>query len=134
VDTTQPYYLQVPGGFNEQSLPYAGAIWYAFECDIPRSASGQSLRFCVPTVSPEAWVWVNGEYVGRRVHKEPYIRPASLDLDIGQAAKPNARNLIVVRVSTGGNRTQAPEGLLSRGFLYIPDAATKPLQSDAGAH
>jgi len=131
VDTTRPYYLQVKGAFDESSMPYAGAMWYAF--DLPSVADDQPLRFCVPTLSPQAWVWVNGEYVGRRLYKDAYIRPASLDLDISKAIKPGKQNLIIVRVSTGANRTQAPDGFISRAFLYSPNAGTKPLQTE-GAH
>ncbi|MHB0935789.1 MAG: DUF4838 domain-containing protein [Armatimonadota bacterium] len=119
VDTTRPYYLQVPGGLDETSMPYAGAMWYAFEIDIPRAAAGKPLCFYIPTISPQAWVWVNGEYAGRRDYLEPYIRPASLDLEIAKMAKPG-KNLVVIRVNTGANRTQAPEGLLGRAFVYAP--------------
>jgi hypothetical protein len=119
IDTTRPYYLQVPGALDETSMPYAGAMWYAFEIDIPRAAAGKPLRFFIPTISPQAWVWVNGEYAGRREYYEPYVRPATLDLDISQAARPG-KNLFVIRVNTGANRTQAPEGFLSRAFVYAP--------------
>ncbi len=134
IDTTRPYYLQAKGALDEFSMPYAGAMWYAFEMDIPKVTKGQPLHFCVPTISPQAWVWVNGEYVGHRLYQEPYIRPASLDMDISKAAQPDRKNLIVVRVGTGMNRTQAPEGFLSRAFLYLPNAGTKPLQSEGAAH
>jgi hypothetical protein len=134
VDTTRPYYLQVKGGLDETSMPYAGAMWYAFEMDIPRVAKDQSVRLCVPTISPQAWLWVNGEYVGRRLYQDPYIRPATLDLEISKAVKPGAKNLIVVRVSTGANRTQAPEGFLGRAFLYSPHEGTRLLQAAGVAH
>lgn len=134
IDTTRPYYLQVEGALNESSMPCAGAMWYAFEMDIPRVPADRPLQLCVATLSPQAWVWVNGEYVGRRFYQDPYIRPATLDLDIRKAVKPGAKNLIVVRVNTGINRTQAPEGFLGRAFLYSPHAGTKPLQAAGVAH
>lgn len=120
IDTTQPYYLQTPGAFDDTCMPYAGALWYACEVEIPRAANAKPLRLFIPTLSAQAWVWVNGEYVGRRAYQEPYIRPAILDMDISKAVKPGAKNLIVIRVNTGANRTQAPEGFLSRAFIYAP--------------
>lgn len=103
------------------------------ELHLPKQVSNAArLNFCVPTICPQAWVWVNGEYVGRRKYLETYIRPAGLDVPITGAVRPGEKNLIVVRLNTGPNRTQAPEGLLGRGLLYSPHPGTEPLGSASG--
>ena len=130
VDTTKPYYLQGDRYLDAKSMPYAGVMWYALEFDLPASASGKPVQFCVPTLCPQAWLWVNGQYVGRRSYLDAYIRPAGMDLQITDALRPG-KNLIVLRVNTGANRTQAPEGILGRAFLYSPHSGTDPLHSAA---
>ena len=132
VDTTRPFYLQGDAYLDDKSMPYAGPMWYAYEIDVAPAAAGARLNFCVPTICPQAWVWVNGEYVGRRKYLETYVRPAGLDVPITGAVRPGEKNLIVVRINTGPNRTQAPEGLLGRGLLYSPHPGTEPLGSAAG--
>ena len=127
-ETTKPYYLQGPRYLDEKSMPYAGAMWYAFEFDIPATSPDREVRFFAPVVNPEAWLWVNGEYVGRRKYLEPYVRPATMDLDITDTVQPGKRNLIVIRISTGANRTQAPDGMLGRAFLYSPISKSMGLQ------
>ena len=127
-ETTKPYYLQGPGYLDEKSMPYAGAMWYALEFDLPATPSDKEVRFFVPVICPEAWVWVNGEYVGRRQYLEAYVRPATMDMDITPAARPGKKNLIVIRVNTGANRTQAPDGMLGRAFLYSPTQSPEQTQ------
>jgi hypothetical protein len=125
VETTRPYYLQVPGALSKDGVPYRGQMWYVFEMDVPASAKGKPVKIYSAAVVTEAWVWVNGQYVGHRGYLEPYTRPAELDLDVTKAIQPGKKNLVAVRVSTATNRTQAPDGFQGRVFLWSPKEGAK---------
>jgi hypothetical protein len=120
LDCTQSYYMQ--GYLSERGVPYRGAMWYIFEVDVPRSAAGKPVRLYSPVVTTDAWVWVNGQYIGRRGYIDQYIRPAALDFDLTKAVK-TGKNIIGVRVSTSMNLSQAADGFLGRLFLYSPKPA-----------
>ena len=122
IDTTKAYYAQVPGCFSKDGVPYRGLMWYVFDMDVPRSAAGKTVKVYAPAVVTEAWVWVNGQYAGHRPYLEPYTRPAVLEFDVTRLLQPGKKNTVAVRVSTATNRTQAPEGLQGRLFLYSPKA------------
>ena len=132
VDTARPYFLQGEQYLDNKSMPYAGAMWYAFDFDLPASVRDKPVHFCVPALRPQAWVWVNGEYVGRRKYLNTYVQPSGIDIPITDAIRTGKKNLIVVRISTGANRTQAPEGLAGRAFLYSPHPGTTPLGTGSG--
>jgi hypothetical protein len=119
IDTTKPFYLQVPGTYTSDCVPYVGHMWYGFELDVPKKYAGKPIRLYAPTVSSEAWVWVNGEYAGNRKWQEGYIRPVPIDLDVTNQIKPG-KNTIAVWINTGQNRTQVAEGFLGRLFLWSP--------------
>jgi hypothetical protein len=124
LDCTIPYYLQ--GYLSERGIPqHRGLMWYVFETDVPASAAGKKVSLYSPVVIAEAWVWMNGKYVGRRNYLEAYIRPAPLEFDVTEAVLPGKKNVIAVRVSTGMNLTQAPDGFQGRLFLYSPKPGVK---------
>jgi len=116
--TARPFYIQ--GYEDAQGRPYTGAIWYRLSVDVPASAEGKQVRVYAPVVETEAWCWVNGEYVGHRPYMEAYVRPAPMEFDITDAARPGEKNLIAIRVSTSLAQAAAGSGLLSRVFLYSP--------------
>ena len=118
LDTTRPYYLQ--GYLSDRGVPYRGLMWYVFDVDVPKSAAGKRVMVYSPVIVAEAWVWMNGRYIGHRPYTEAYIRPAPLELDVTDAVKPGEHNVIAVRVGTGMNLTQAPDGFQGRLFLYSP--------------
>ena len=120
IDSTRPYYLQVPGCYTADGMPYVGHMWYRCELDVPAVPAGRQVRLYSPAVSCEAWVWVNGQYAGYRKYLEAYIRPNELDLDVTALIKPGQKNSVSVWVSTGVNRTQAPEGFAGRILLFAP--------------
>lgn len=117
IDSSRSYYVQ--GYLGDRGIPYRGSMWYVFELDVPRSAVGKQIKLYSPVVTTDAWVWVNGQYFGRRGYFEQYIRPAPLDYDVTKAVKPG-KNIIGVRVSTGMNLSQAADGFQGRLFLYSP--------------
>jgi len=124
LDCTIPYYLQ--GYLSERGIPqHRGLMWYVFETDVPPSAAGKKVSLYSPVVIAEAWVWMNGKYVGRRNYLEAYIRPAPLEFDVTETVLPGKKNVIAVRVSTGMNLTQAPDGYQGRLFLYSPKPGVK---------
>jgi hypothetical protein len=124
IRTTQPFYSQ--GYLSPEGYPYTGYLWYRFEVEVPPSAAGKPVAFYAPVVETEAWLWVNGRYIGHRPYREAYERPAQMDFDITGVIKPGQRNVIAVRVATGLARAQAAEGLCSRPFLYSPKGARAP--------
>lgn len=118
IDSTRPYYLQ--GHMTDDGIPYDGRMWYVFEVDVPASAEGKPVQLYSPIVTSEAWVWVNGEYVGHRGYLEGYIRPAAIDFDVTDHVRPGQRNTIGVWISSGGSPAQAPEGFMGRLLLHTP--------------
>jgi len=122
--TTTPFYLQVNGCFDESSFPYMGVMWYRFDVDVPSSAKGKRVMLYAPTVETEAWVWVNGKYVGHRPYHEAYERPNAIDMDVTDALLPGKRNVIAIRVNTGLGAAGQAGGFYSRLFLYAPKKET----------
>jgi hypothetical protein len=116
--TTHPYYVQ--GYDDPQGHTYTGSLWYWLSADVPESARGRKVMLYAPVVVTEAWVWVNGQYVGHRPYVESYTRPAPLEFDVTAALKPGERNTVAVRVSTSLSMSQAAEGFQGRAFLYAP--------------
>jgi hypothetical protein len=140
IRTTLPFYRQVEGTLDKEGYPYLGAMWYRMEAEVPAAAAGRKVRLFLQTVSDEAWVWVNGKFVGHR----PYVWawewptdmlhtfPSYLDMEVSAALVPGRKNSIVIRVNTGSNALQECPGIDSRALLYAPndaatqDATTKP--------
>jgi Domain of unknown function (DUF4838) len=116
--TTVPFYVQ--GHRDDQGYPYMGAMWYRLDADVPMTAKGRKVMLYAPAVESEAWVWVNGQFIGHREYHEAYERPNPIDMDVTAALKPGERNSIVVRVHTAMNPAAQAGGLTSRLFLYAP--------------
>ena len=121
LSTAKPFYLQ--GYQDKAGHPYLGNMWYQFKTQVPASAQGKRVFLYAPVVEAEAWVWVNGQYVGHRPYRETYERPNELDMDVAGALRPGQTNVISIRVSTSANRTAVAGGLVGRLFLYSPNAA-----------
>ncbi len=125
--TTMPFYRQGKGCVDAQGYPYLGAIWYRMDVDVPASAKGQKVNLHIPTIETEAWVWVNGQFVGHRPYHEAYERPNPLDMEVTQALKPGQKNSVAIRVHTSMNASAMADGMVSRAFLYAPEPdARKP--------
>jgi hypothetical protein len=119
--TSRPFYRQ--GYEDPRGYPYTGIVWYRLKVDVPAAAAGRKAVLVVPTLTTEGWCWVNGRFVGYRPYLEAYIRPSTMECDVGAALTPGATNEIVLRVNTSLSEAQAAEGLYGRAFLYAPRAA-----------
>lgn len=118
VTTTRPFYCQ--GYEDAQGYTQPGVIWYRLKVDVPASAKGKKIMLCAPTVNPEGWCWVNGQYVGHRNYREAYERPIPMEVDVTNAILPGRTNTIAFRINLTYAVAWAPEGLLSRVFLWSP--------------
>ncbi len=118
ITTSKPFYLQ--GFMDKEGHSYLGEVWYQFKVDVPASARARKVFLYAPVVETEAWVWVNGQYIGHRPYREAYERPNEMDFDVTEALLPGKTNVISVRVSTSLNRSAMAGGLIGRLFLYAP--------------
>ncbi len=112
--------------WEQQDLPetprghsYAGYGWYRADVEVDGAFADRPIRLFVGGAINEAWVWVNGRYIGHR----PYAlwwRGADnkrIDLDVTDAVRPGQPNTIAVRVLKDAD---AGGGIYERGFLYAP--------------
>jgi len=116
ISTTVPFYGQ--GYTDEQGYPYMGALWYRLSVDVPAAARGKKVFLYCPAVETEAWVWVNGQFVGHRVYHEAYERPNPIDMEVTDSLLPGKTNSVVIRVQTGANAAAMSGGIVSRLLLY----------------
>lgn len=124
VSSTVPFYRQVAHGVDAQGYPYMGAFWYRLDVEAPAIAPGKKVYLACTAIEPEAWIWVNGQYVGHRGYHEAYERGLGgnfLDMDVTKALIPGKKNQITIRIHTGMNAAQMSDGLISRLFLYTPN-------------
>ncbi|MDO8587516.1 MAG: DUF4838 domain-containing protein [Armatimonadota bacterium] len=97
--------------------PYKGVAWYRFMLDVPTAAQGKQAHLFCPAVTNEAWVWVNGHYVGRNDYQTGFLRPHEMDADISPYLKPG-KNVIALRVLSLQEYFGA-NGIYERPFLYV---------------
>jgi len=116
--TTRTFYSQ--GYKTNRGYPYVGSIWYKLKVRVPAHFKDRKIMLKIPSLEPEAWVWVNGEYAGHREYLDAYIRPNDVTLDITRQVKIGETNDITIRVFTGLGAAQAPAGIQSRVVLYSP--------------
>jgi len=119
--TTVPFLGQGPY-LDKVGYPYMGAMWYRLKVDVPASAQGKTVKLYCAAAETEAWVWVNGKYVGHRPYIDAYIRPNPIDMDVTNALAPGKTNVVAIRLHTNIVPSQMAAGLVSRLFLYSPKA------------
>jgi len=119
--TTKPFYAQ-GDHLDEKGFPYQGVVWYRLDVDVPASAADKPVKLHGMVAETEAWVWVNGEFVGHRPYVEAYIRPAAIDMDVTEALKTGQTNTVVLRLHTNYKPAEMAAGLISRLFMYAPKA------------
>jgi hypothetical protein len=117
--TIRPYFAQ-GRHLDDEGFPYLGAMWYRLEVDVPASARDHTVKLHCMAAETEAWVWVNGEFVGHRPYIDAYIRPNPIDMDVTEALKPGEKNVVVLRLHTNYQPAQMAAGMASRLFLYAP--------------
>ena len=77
---------------------YDGIGWCAVEFDLPAKVEGLSCELCFDAVDEEAWVWLNGEYVGQHAEGvDGWNKP--FRFDVGKELHWGGRNRLVVRVN-----------------------------------
>jgi hypothetical protein len=105
---------------------YDGYGWYRFTVDIANEFKGKAISlFCGGAIN-EAWVWVNGEYVGHREHVIWWMGKNEIDFDVSEFVRPG-KNTIAIRI---WNDVEIG-GMLNRGFLWSPNKAeTAPVPTD----
>ena len=96
--------------------PYTGLGWYRFSVNVPAVAEGKEARLFLPGVVAQAWVWVNGEYVGRSEQMNAFLFPQEMDVTTSPYLKAG-RNVITVRVFQD-NPYIGSNGVYERPFLY----------------
>lgn len=77
---------------------YDGYAWYRLRFTLPeRPQGGKSVELCFGAVDEDAWVWLNGEYVGQKVEGEAaWDRPFRFNAE--KELRWGAENVIAVRV------------------------------------
>lgn len=90
--------------YDESVANFDGVVWYVVDFDLPAKpdvGKGKdviSYELAFGAVDEEAWVWLNGEYVGQHCEGPGgWNRP--FRLDVQRELKWGARNRLVVRVS-----------------------------------
>ena len=92
--------LAVTAHWESQGCPdYDGIAWYRVRFTLPeKPADGQLTELCFDGVDEEAWVWLNGKYVGQHLEgTRGWNRPFRFDVE--KELVWGAENLLVVRVS-----------------------------------
>jgi len=100
---------------DDKGHDYDGYGWYRGEIDIPAQYDGKPIRFWDGGAINEAWVWINGEYVGHKAHAIWWMHPHDFELDVTKLLHPG-KNTIAIRVFND----EEIGGLYRRGFFWTP--------------
>ncbi len=86
------------GNWEEQGFPgYDGFAWYRIAFDAPEKVDCNAVELSFGGVDEEAWVWLNGVYVGQHaVGTGGWDKPFALD--VTDEIRWGGRNVLVVRV------------------------------------
>jgi hypothetical protein len=111
-------YLQGQGIHSPDGQSYTGHYWYQTSMDLNAAQTGGKVHLMMPGLFNEAWLYVNGEYVGHRSYAEPWWLTDykfMWDVDLSGKLKPG-KNTIAVR----GFNPHHFGGMFRRPFLYRP--------------
>ena len=90
---------------------YDGIGWYQRTFELPaRPSGGDSFELCFDGVDDEAWVWLNGVYVGQHAEGIPGCGKP-FRFDVTKELKWGAKNTITVRVNDMGNAGGIDKGI-----------------------
>jgi hypothetical protein len=109
------------GMVDDKGHPYRGLAWYQCDVDVPEYPKDKPVFLHGPAVVNEAWVWVNGRYVGHRPYIGVWFRPHTLDLDVTRVLEAGKKNRITFRVLCNWDVWGA-NGMYERLFLYSKKA------------
>lgn len=102
---------------DSEGHPYTGIGWYRFTLELPPVPDGKEARLFVPAFVSQAWVWVNGYYVGRSDYATPWLLPREFDVEVTSRLKAG-RNVLAVRLLEE-NPYVGASGIYERPFLYV---------------
>lgn len=75
---------------------YVGSGWYRFTFEVPDLPDHDALGLYLTAVDENAWVWIDGEYVGQQnIGHRGYDQP--FQLDVSDRVQPGATHQITVR-------------------------------------
>ncbi len=121
--------ITVPGLWEQSGLGgavanYNGIAWYARSFRVPPAWRGRRIVLHVGACDDEAWVYVNGKFVGDHLEKDhPQVAwEEPFELDITDVVKWDSDNTVVVRVSD----THGGGGIWKSVYLRADEAAAKP--------
>ncbi|MEN8227597.1 MAG: DUF4838 domain-containing protein [Bacteroidota bacterium] len=93
---------------------YDGYGWYRFTIDLPDEFTGRSIHFTGEALN-EAWVWVNGEYIGHKPHTIWWMSQNDFEMDVTKAIWPG-KNTIAIRIWNDAEIG----GVMNRGIFWSP--------------
>lgn len=83
--------------FMPGSEPYFGASWYRLTFKSPKIKAGQRAWLCFEGADEEAWVWLNGKFIGS--HEEGSTGwNVPFEFDVTEALESGLKNQLTVRV------------------------------------
>lgn len=103
---------------NERGNDYDGHAWYRMTVNIPADFKDKPMKLWLGGAMNEAWVWVNGKYVGHKKHMIWWHHLHDIELDVTDLIKPGEENTLTVRVFNDAELG----GMYRRGFFYSPKA------------
>lgn len=117
--------IEVPAVWSSTWVgDYFGEGWYRVDFEVPAERRGQDLELLFESVDEEAWVYVNGEYVGEHTQASEgqppqalWDAPFTVEVDAAHL-KPGAANELVVRVRARAGQA----GIWLPVRAYFPDS------------
>lgn len=81
---------------------YDGVGWYRIRFKMPAKTACKAVELQVGAADEQAWVWLNGKYVGQNLGVPEEIWDKPFALDVTNAVQWGAENILTVRVSDIG--------------------------------
>lgn len=116
--------IEVPAHWQETDLgDYLGYGWYRTTFELPESWDGRNVNLLFESVDEQAWVFVNGEFVGEHTVDaegldigDLWRRPFTIDLEPDHL-NPGDRNELMVRV----HASRGTGGIWRSVRIYAPE-------------
>ena len=101
-DVTVPHTWQV----SQDSADYFGTAWYRRLFEVPNDWKDETVRIEFEAVFHSAWVWINGNEVGKHLRKGY----TAFQFDITRFLQPGAGNVLAVMVNSDFDSRMLPRG------------------------